>query len=261
MQVFFQEVGPIGITEIQFAVGYLPQQVVGDAQFAACTNEQVWVRHEASGQMLADGVFGNVLGTNASGLQFLEDIFRELFHIVNLRDYLSDGFGYLPSRRVTQRHNHRHGIVPGRMLHGFPEFLLHLVGQPLHVADDAEAYIVLHEDFIFERGKHQSHQGRNLIGRTVPVLRREGIKRKILHTEADTLSRDAAHGLHSSLMAEGTFTSPLRSPASVAIHNNGNVLGNILHVKIDSHISLLFRLRFLYHILTRPHYDKCGILP
>ena len=52
MQVFFQEVGPIGITEIQFAVGNLPEQVVRNAQFAAGTDEQVWVRHEAGGQML-----------------------------------------------------------------------------------------------------------------------------------------------------------------------------------------------------------------
>ena len=109
--------------------------------------------------MLADSVFGNILGTDASGLQFLEDVLRKLFHVVHLRDYLSDGFGYLPSRRVTQRNHHRHGIILSCMLHGFPQFLLHLVGQPLHVADDAEAHIVLHEDFVFERGKHQSHQG------------------------------------------------------------------------------------------------------
>ena len=81
VQVFFREIRPICITEIQFAVGNLPEQVVRNTQFAASADEQVWVGHETGGQMLADGVFGNVLGTDASGLQFLEDVLRKLFRL------------------------------------------------------------------------------------------------------------------------------------------------------------------------------------
>lgn len=53
-KVFLSEVRPISVAEIQFRIGYLPQQIVADAQFASCTYEEFWVRHEISVQMTTE---------------------------------------------------------------------------------------------------------------------------------------------------------------------------------------------------------------
>ena len=93
--------------------------------------------------MLTDGIFGNTAANLVYGISSPE------IH-QNRRHHLAHGIGNLPAARVAQCYDHRHGIVLGRMFHSLPEFLLNLLGQPLHIADHAEAHIVLHEDFVFE---------------------------------------------------------------------------------------------------------------
>ena len=78
------------------------------------------------------------------------------------------------------------GIAFG-VLHGFVEFVPYRLGQSFHVSNDMEAHVVLHEDFVFQRREHQPHECGHLVGRSVPVFGREGIKREKLHAESGTL--------------------------------------------------------------------------
>ena len=114
------------------------------------------------------------------------------------------------------------------MLLCLAQLLLHGIGQALHVANDTEAHIVLHKYLVLQRCEHQSHQGGNLVCRTVPVLRGEGVERQVFHTQAGTLGSDASHSLHSSLMTVAALLAPFCCPASVAVHDDGYVLGNVV---------------------------------
>lgn len=62
----------------------------------------------------------------------------------------------------------------------FAELLLHLVGQAPHIANDAEAHVVLHEDLVLKRREDQPHKGSHLRGWAIPILRGEGIERQKL---------------------------------------------------------------------------------
>ena len=67
------------------------------------------------------------------------------------------------------------------------QLVLHLFREPGHVADDTETNIVLHEDLILKTRKDKSHESMNLGLWPVPVLRREGIERKVFDAQTRTL--------------------------------------------------------------------------
>ena len=159
------------------------------------------------------------------------------------------GLGQLPPCRVAQRHHHGHGRVGRRVLLGLPELVLHLLRQPPYVAYDAEAYVVLHEYLVFERRQHQPHQGRHLVGRTVPVLGREGVKREVFNAEPHTLRRYAAHRLHPGLVAVAALAPPFRGPPPIAVHDDGNVAWYAFHIQLFCHRVKIYR------------YGMSGILP
>ena len=140
-----------------------------------------------------------------------------------------------PSRRVAQGHHHGHGVILCRMLHGLPQLVLHLLWQALYVANDTEPHIILHKDLVLKRSKDKSHECCHLVSRTVPVLSRESIECEILYSEACTFRRDATHCLHSGLMAEATLLSAFCSPASIAIHDDSDMLGYSVHIQVVSH--------------------------
>ena len=64
------------------------------------------------------------------------------------------------------------------------------------------------------------------------LLRREGVEREVLHSEARTLRGDAPYGVHSGLMAVASVLSSLGSPSPVTIHDDGDVLWYPCHVHI-----------------------------
>ena len=100
------------------------------------------------------------------------------------------------------------------------------IGQALAFSDDAHAHPALRQlrDFLRDILLEQRHQRRDLRGRTLPVLLREGEQRQVLHTGFDRAMHDLAHRLHPGTMAERTRHEMLARPAAVAIHDDGNVL-------------------------------------
>ena len=114
------------------------------------------------------------------------------------------------------------------MLLRFAQLLLYDVGQALDVADDAEAHIVLHKYLVFQRGEYQSHQGCYFICRTSPVFCRERIQRQVFDTQIGTFRGDAAHSLYASLVTIAALLASFVGPASVAVHDDGNMLGDVV---------------------------------
>ena len=54
MQIFFIEVWPEGITEIQLRISYLPKKIVADTEFTSCTYQEFRIWHETSLKMLLE---------------------------------------------------------------------------------------------------------------------------------------------------------------------------------------------------------------
>lgn len=106
------------------------------------------------------------------------------------------------------------------------------MGQSLDVADDAETYVVFHEDLVFERGEHESHEGVYLRLGPVPVLCGEGIEREILHAQPCAFGGDTPYGVHAGLMTVAAVLASLCGPPPVAVHDDGNVLGYACHIKL-----------------------------
>ena len=62
------------------------------------------------------------------------------------------------------------GGVARCVVDGLLQLLLHGFGKALDVAYDLEADVVFHEDLVFKRRQHESHERCNFVGGAVPVL-------------------------------------------------------------------------------------------
>ena len=178
--------------------------------------------------MSVQQLFGYHFGTKRHGILLLM-----------FRDNLLHRLCYLPSCAVAQGYDHRHGGVLLRVLFSLTKFLLHFFRQPFPIADDTEAYVVLHEDLVFQGGQHEAHQCGDFIRRTVPVLRGEGVECEVLHAQPHAFRCDAAHGLHSCLVSVGARFVAFCCPPAVAVHDDGDVPGYSCHVQFFYHILLL----------------------
>jgi hypothetical protein len=125
---------------VKLRVGYLPKQIVADAQLTARTDQQIRIRHEVGLQVLLEVLLGQHLLHFLVACALLHGFLHGFLH--RLHDF--------PARTVAQRHHHGHGIVLGSMVHGFLQLILHSLWQTLHVADNTETHVVLHEDFILQ---------------------------------------------------------------------------------------------------------------
>ena len=71
----------------------------------------------------------------------------------------------------------------------------------------------------------QLHNARHFLRRTLPVLRGEGVYRQILHTQCAAVIGNAPEGFGPRGVTGGAGQTPLFRPASIAIHDDGNVPG------------------------------------
>ena len=199
----------IGITKVQFGVGTLPQEVVAETQFASGADEQVRVGHEVGGQMVCYQVFVYVIDIQLSRL------------------YLSGnqpcGACQFPFRRVAQGDDHRHAGVACGTLDALFQPRTYSFRQPLHVADDTEGDVVLHEYLFFDGVEQEGHQGSHFLGGTVPVLGGEGVESEVFHSGFRSYLCDVADRLHTCLVSIAPVLVALLGPSSVPIHDDGDV--------------------------------------
>ena len=68
-------------------------------------------------------------------------------------------------------------------------------------------------------------------GGAVPVFGAEGVEREELDSHVGAGCSDFAHSHHALLVSHAAVQSAGFGPASVAVHDDGDVLGNACHVK------------------------------
>ncbi len=78
-------------------------------------------------------------------------------------------------------------------------------------------------DFALKRGDEQAHQDRDFLGRTAPVFRTERKKGEVFDAAFCAGFDDAAHRFHALGMARHARQEAFGGPASIAIHDDGNV--------------------------------------
>ena len=109
-----------------------------------------------------------------------------------------------------------------------------LRGDGRHVPEEVEPDVVpLHAVHCLQQVLlEKRHDGGDLRLRALPVLRGEGVDREVLDADVLAVRRDAAEGLGSHLVSRGAGQAPLGGPAAIAIHDNGNVTGQVGHIHL-----------------------------
>ena len=77
----------------------------------------------------------------------------------------------------------------------------------------------------------EAHEEADLVGPALPVLGREGVGRQVRHTGLDRPGDDVEQGGLAGLVALGARQSALVGPASVAVHDDRDVTGNLCRRK------------------------------
>jgi hypothetical protein len=76
-------------------------------------------------------------------------------------------------------------------------------------------------------GEEEPHQHRYFFLRALPVFGGKRVQGEILDTQLTAHLNDVADGFYPFTMTGDTGESPLFCPSTVAVHNNGNMSGNL----------------------------------
>ena len=105
------------------------------------------------------------------------------------------------------------------------------------VANDPHAHVALDQlvHVAAEIEAEQTHQRPHFLRRAFPVLRREGEQGEVLQADVAGLAHDLAHRVHAGDMAGLARQVALLRPASVAVHDDGDVVGKTAVTRRDGH--------------------------
>ena len=105
-------------------------------------------------------------------------------------------------------------------------------GRRSSLADRLQADVLLVQvlRLVCQKAFQQGHERLDLGLGAVPVFRGEGIEREVFHSEIDAGVRDLADGLGAGAVAFPAGQSAFLGPAAVAIHDDGDVAGDVWEV-------------------------------
>ena len=214
-QVAAAEVRPQSVGDVDLGIGDLPQQVVADAHLAARPNHQVGVGLAAGVEEARERRLVKLIGTQSRrhGAPRRVDDFR--------------------AAAVVQRDVEQHAARAGGSCDRLIQFLAHVARQFVGPADDVEPDVVAeqHVQFRTQIALQQQHQRPDFGGRPLPVLHRERVQRQDLEAEAGRRLDGVADGVDARPMTFDARQMPLRGPAAVAVHDDGDVRGQTIEMR------------------------------
>src|SRR5262245_9747976 len=171
-EVDLAEGRPVRITEVELAVGALPQEEAGETDLAAGADDEIRIRQVGRVEVLADRLLGHAV----------DDGLEVLALLAPLAQHGLDGVDDLLAAPVGHREREDHLAVAGRRLLGGPDGRDRRVGQEVELADGADTETETLELWMpGERGElgFDGRQDSGYLRRRAPeVVRRE-------HPEAD----------------------------------------------------------------------------
>ena len=208
------EIGPEFFGHMDFRVAELPEEKIRNAHLAGGADEEVGVGHPGCVQAGANE-FGRDVGFAHGACGSVAD---EGFH----------GINNLGAAAVAQGEDEVELGVRRGGFHHLAELALADGGEFLDAADVVESdaladhFIALLVEEIFQ----QKHEGVDLEGGAFPVLRGKGVERQILNAGVEAGLDAALDGFRARLVACDARETALLGPTAVAVHNNGDMLGD-----------------------------------
>ena len=118
--------------------------------------------------------------------------------------------------------------MPGG-LDGVLQLLAWSCRQCFNVADRPQTDAVLDEHFRLAAQEmlEQPHERRNFVRRALQIFSRKGVERQVADAQLARRVNDGAHRLHTPAMTLDAREPALLRPAAVAVHDDGDMVGNI----------------------------------
>ncbi len=228
------EVGPEAVGDKDLGVGDLPEEEVGDALLAGGADDEIGVGHVPGVEGAGDA--GLVKGFESAGA---EEVVDGAAAGVGLGGEVGkdaadciDDFG--AGAVVEGEGEGGASVFCGGFhcpLHGVLDLLREVVG----AADVGHAdVVVVHAlDVADEVAFEELHKEADLgLGTAKVVFERESVEGEPGEVDAGGGFDDVLDGLSSFLMAQETLEGALAGPAAVAVHDDGDVLGNLFGVEL-----------------------------
>ena len=219
-----------------FRISNLPEQKVADTQITARTDKQIRRRQALGIQM----VFNYIIIYIFYGKSTVGSFRRNGTY--SMQDFCLSAVVYSQIQNNT-------GVV-FRCLYCVLHLLLHNLRQTFTRADKTHLYVIFVKfvNFVGQITAQKLHDEVYFRHRTLPVFCRKCISTDNLNSQLISCTDNSFQCFRSGLMAKGTHLALSLSPATVAVHNNSNMLRNILHIQIlsmhyDIILSLIFCLK------------------
>ena len=211
-QISFGEIGPEGRGENEFSVGGLEQEEITDAGFARGADDEVRVRQVGGREVAAEGGVGGVV--------------EWLFSGGDGGSIGAGGIDDLGAGAVIEREDE--GVVC-KVLGGFnrgAEDFLDTGGKLVRATDGAEADAVADEgvEFLLQVILQEAHETADFVLGAFPVFDRESVEGEHFHAEVPGGEGGGADGLDAATVALDAGQAAGFRPASVAVHNDGDVV-------------------------------------
>ncbi len=184
MEVGGGEVGPGHIAEVEFGIGQLPEQEVGQALFATGADDEVGVR--------------DAVGVECGGHHFRGDDFSGSGAVLHQLGGGAEEF--IPSAIIDRKHGGEAGVGGGFGFH-FGHQLQDIGGEfggRGAVANKADAQVFLHDfiEFVFEIAAHEGEEAADFFPWAFPVFGTEGVEGGVFHAQSCQFFAHAAHGFY-----------------------------------------------------------------
>ena len=228
------EVGPEAVGNEDLGVGDLPEEEVGDALLAGGADHEVGVGHVRGVEGAGDA--GLVEGLEGAGA---EEVVDGAAAVVGLGGEVgedaADGVDDLGAGAVVEREGKGGAGVFGGGLGGPLHGVLHLLGKIVGAADVGHAdVVVVHAlDVADEVALEELHEEADLcLGAAQIVFERKGVEGEPGKVDAGGGLDDKLNGFGALLVAEETLEGALAGPTAVAVHDDGDVLGNLGRIEL-----------------------------
>src|SRR5262249_21244950 len=208
---FAVEIRPAGVGDPDLGIGDLPEQEVADPQLAGGANQQIG--------------FGYSGGVGRAADILLVDGLRARLAVFWFRGDAPHGTPQLRPSAVVDCQAENHAGVVAAQADVLVKFADYRRWQTVAPADAGEADVLGH-DFLalFQQIVLQEHHEEiKLVLRALPVFDAEAVEGQLLQSEAATLFDHRANALHAAAMAFHPRQSLAPRPATVAVHDDGDV--------------------------------------
>ena len=211
------KIGPVFFRDVDFRVAELPEEEIRNPHFPRGADEQVGVGNASCMKMGFEYLRGNGLRIQLS-----------LSHFAGKGLHGIEDFG---TPTVAQGEGEVEFGIRGRRLHRLAQLALTHAGELVNAADmmksDALANHLI--SLLVQKIFQQKHESVDLQRRSLPVFGRKGVEREVLHTGVQASLHAALDGLRACLVSSQAWKPALLRPASIAIHDNGNMFWGSAH--------------------------------